>query len=264
MNAQAFTPPVITLPAPALSRRWLALTIEQQSAGHFFKRLLKRYAPDALAGCKQHWRAWYQALIKALDDKLPLDWLAYELADDAEDVQELIEWGIPITVCGIYGESLFDGTSKAYSLAACISGFWDISFEGQFAAYPGLTERASYCHPRFVNRRFELPNGYAWREPWGAISDLYLYVQADTGNAFLDYSDEEGQMMNPRWSIGELNALIHEWRLGEPRLAAIERLQKYIDEQPDQQLPMLVSVLAGEWTPEVLAEVARKGRAKRG
>lgn len=257
MIAPAFKPPAIRLPAPALSRRWLAGEIQNRTAGTFFKRLLKRYSPQAFAKVKgQSWKGYYQALIETLGKEIPLGIFAFDWAEEVESPRELIDSGIPVSMYGIWVESLFEGESLSFTLCAEMSDLWDESF---LTLYEGMPDVIPYCIHRAANVPIRLPRGWQWVEPWNAASDMYLYVIANTGNGFLDYSDEMDPM-NPRWSIGEINALKREWQLAAPRYEAIIALRNYIDASDHQaaRLLTLAHVLNGDWTDEVLNTVATK------
>ena len=85
----------------------------------------------------------------------------------------------------------------------------------------------------------------AGAETWAKLSLPWVvrYVLHETGEAWLDYLDDEETLTNPPWNINELRAHARAWKRARPGLDRVHTFIKYVQANPAKRLPQLYQYL---------------------
>lgn len=268
--------PPVTLPETAYRRSYF--TGELLRLANVFADLLVRLAPRTYRSLSDKSpRSCYGALLDYLGDELfPVfypfldeDWWDNREGEDVAEMgygYEAEAFGIPVEVFGLDEEDIMYVGSPALALAAYLCYPYGSINEHRpviddFTALKRFPElRKQYAGLFTVGHFDKAPRGRLWTPPWNALGLLSGYAQNNTGYRWLDYSHtsiSEGGGYPP-WALAEVRALAQEWKRIRPAFERLKALIAYIDERPNDRLPLLAGALCGE--PQARLQISQPER----
>ncbi len=252
-----------TFQAPPVRRSWVADRLSGVVAGAHFAQLLHRLAPE-------HWRnlrarapeTVFAALLTWCSRRFPV----FDPLMDGEPFgQCYFHMHIPIQAFSVdpYEDSLGSpAVALCMAMTPTDSALW----------YDNLNLNDLEClHdyldglPRGIEHGAALPYAIArqrvWRAPWHGLWDLWAFAHHATGYLFLDETDLSMQESEsfPEWELAEIHYLVRHWRQAKPVWKRIRALAEYVDQQPEQRLPLLAGALMRD--PQTLAQLTAPRRA---
>lgn len=239
----------IKLPnAPSLT--WLKSLVDANSSVCDFRALLRHFVPALYSKKRPATQLMaYELLLRWLAERAPID------ADGAidwgreivEEGGQLGDGGIPII---LFGYDDYEVSSPARAL------FMTWLIEGGHVAqeFPYLMPIINDLPepPENFDHLAAPPAGRRWVSPWDGLRDFAQWMTSSTGWGFLDYCYDDS-IEFPAWNIDEVQSLIEDWSKCEPILNRIGAFNSWVDEKPEERLPVAIRALKNE--PAAIAAI---------
>lgn len=260
----------IALPKTAVRCSWLLRKADTHC--NKFARILAKLDHTFPIDYSKGKLSAYYSLLRYLSTQFPTFEPCIEDPEDgsqSDAMSEADEFGIPVEFYGRdYDMRDGDAAHAAYSAVE-----WFMAddrkrdnhyYGNDIEHHAGIAKIASHVRP-FETQYFHLPSlhlkrGWKWVEPWNGLPDLVRYCTSETGLWFLDHSNldvMEAGGFYPRWDLGEIKAIVREWKRAKPVWDRINALADHIDAQPEIGVPLMLRVLSGEAEAKLLV-TARK------
>lgn len=255
----------ITLPAPALSRRWVASLLWSDGLPYTFPYILHTLAPDVYAALQNHSMIeCYKALLNWLDSndetgnrRLPINilWAQTHIEDyeylyrERGGTSEDAWWEstIPLLTFGVDIENLTDQESQAKALIICevteYGNEYDLKAFPALVPYLDVIPNMDDCD---ITEFGKPPKGRKFIEPWDGLGNLCDWMASMTGHDILNLSDTdvwEGAIEMPPWTVDDLRSLIDDWKDAQVVMNSANLLADFIDKHPRERLPLLQRVI---------------------
>lgn len=182
----------------------------------------------------------------------------YEGAFEDEEAYECLCGGIPLVVHGIDYDSyheLADGDMyrPGWQLMAYL---WQCSMVEEDNGRVALAEACEKLVSRTLLQR--VPKGgfsdddykllikqLKISKKYKGAAHFYAYLNQDTGNCLLDFSDQDmGEMgQYPQWDREQVDDITEAWKVAQVILAEIDRISKWLEADPPAHFEELISFI---------------------
>lgn len=262
MNANAALNPPRLWPVKlpfAIRWSWLAGEIERKESEIDFCALLRHFAPAEYRRERPNTQLnAYVRLIDWLGERIPM--LAADEAErwgrDALAEGGVLGWdGIPV-----YAQGVEDEDMNSPAIAALMTVFKSGGYiQDTFAPYTAMAAGWGIALPLDMNHLVKPPRRKRWVKPWGGLCDLLEWINHDTEYDWLNFTEEDmGYSQNPSWNKDEIQGLLDTWERCQPVLERAMTFRAWVDEQPQERLPLMGRVLLND--PAAMAAITEPKR----
>jgi hypothetical protein len=230
------------------------------------RTLLAQMDPAAWAKVKRgNWREWYAALCASCNKRFPVwEGAVDQWAMEADGLNDVMAYGIPLDLHGIDDESAFDVDSVAMAVGVIERHELHSMVPSALQAHADLVRPMLKANEETVPIRIRVDGtqtpaeakaktppiakpmrGWVFAAKWSGWPVYRDYMLSKTGNGFLDYSMFD-EMELPDWNMAEINDLQQQWARALPVWNQITAFIKFIDSNPTRTLPVLVRLWMGD------------------